>query len=297
MRDRRLRALVLFACLAAGAGPAARPAAGLDWPVRRPVLTATFGEERTDHFHNGIDLGGGEQDVLAVLPGEVVFRSEEESDYTSLPRGVGSFVVLRHADGIESVYCHLKKGSMDARRDRYAASEKIGIMGETGYSEGTHLHFIVLDSETSSFVNPLALLPPLADGQAPVIRRVWLAVGDRQRPLEQGGEAGPGRVEVLADLFDPRADVSFLWPMAPYTVLLSLDGREIARLAFDALQVADGRALLRGTRLTAADVYTAEGLMRLGSVDLRPGASRLLLTARDFAGNEASRDIVFSVRE
>jgi hypothetical protein len=292
-----LRALVLLACLAAAAGPAARTAAGLDWPVRRPVLTATFGEERTDHFHNGIDLGGGEQDVLAVLPGELVFRAEEEAEYSSLPRGVGSFVVLRHDDGIESVYCHLKKASVDTRRVRYAASQKLAVMGDTGYSEGTHLHFIVLDSETSSFVNPLALLPPLADRQAPVIRRVSLAVGDRRRPLEQAGEAGPGRAEVLAELFDPRADVSFLWPMAPHSVRLSLDGREIARLSFDALQVIDGKTVLRGTRLTAADVYTAEGLMRLGVADLRPGASRLLLTARDYAGNEASRDIVFSVRE
>ncbi len=155
----------------------------------------------------------------------------------------------------------------------------------------------MLDSETSSFVNPLALLPPLADRQAPVIRRVSLAVGDGHSPLEQGGEAVPGRAEVLAELFDPRADVSFLWPMAPHSVRLSLDGRELSRYSFDALQVTDGKTVLRGTRLTAADVYTDEGLMRLGMADLRAGASRLLLTARDFAGNETARDIVFTVRE
>ncbi len=132
MRVDSLRPLVLLACLAAAAGPAARTAEGLDWPVRRPVLTATFGEERTDHFHNGIDLGGGEQDVLAVLPGELVFRAEEEAEYSSLPRGVGSFLVLRHDDGIESVYCHLKKGSVDTRRVRYTASQKVGVMGDTG---------------------------------------------------------------------------------------------------------------------------------------------------------------------
>lgn len=295
MRRAPCRAALLAACLAALAP--ARPAVALDWPVRRPVLTATFGEDRTDHFHNGIDLGGGRQDVLAVLPGELVFRYDEEADFTSVPRGVGTFAALRHADGIGSVYCHLENGSVEAGAVRYGAGEKLGVMGDSGYSEGTHLHFIVLDSQTSSFVNPLALLPPLSDRQPPVVRRVSLAVGDRVMALEQGGQVPPGRVEVRAELFDPRADVSFLWPMAPHGVRLSLDGREVARLAFDALQVSGGRALLRGTPLAAADVWAADGLVRLGAVDLRPGSSRLLVTARDFAGNEVSRDIAFTVRE
>ncbi len=276
MRRAPPRAALLAACLAAAA--LARPAVALDWPVRKTVLTATFGEDRTDHFHNGIDLGGGRQDVLAVLPGELVFRSDEEADYTSVPRGVGTFAALRHADGIGSVYCHLENGSVDAGTVRYAAGEKLGVMGDSGYSEGTHLHFIVLDSQTSSFVNPLALLPPLSDRQPPVVRRVSLAVGDRVMALEQGGQVPPGRVEVRAELFDPRADV-------------------VARLAFDALHVSEGRTLLRGTPLTAGGVWTADGLVRLGAVELRPGSSRLLVTARDFAGNEVSRDIAFTVRE
>lgn len=297
MRAALRRAAVLAACLAAFLGPAARRGAALDWPVRKPVLTATFGEERTDHFHNGIDLGGGEQDVLAVLPGELVFRCDEEADYTSVPRGVGTFAVLRHADGISSVYCHLRNGSVDGRPARYAAAAKVGVMGDSGYSEGTHLHFIVLDGETSSFVNPLALLPPLPDRQPPVIRRAWLVVGDRSIELEQGAQVAPGRVEVRAELFDPRADVPFLWPMAPHVVRLALDGREVARLSFDALQVSEGRMLLRGAGLPAAGVYAADGRMRLGTVELRPGSSRLIITARDFAGNEVTRDIAFTVRQ
>ena len=269
----------------------------LDWPVRKVVLTATFGEDRTDHFHNGIDLGGGEQDVLAVLPGELVFRYDENADYTSMPRGVGSFVALHHGDDILSIYCHLKRGSLGPARAVSRASERVGVMGDTGYSEGTHLHFIVLDEESASFVNPLALLPPLADGQRPVIRRVALATGDRVRELEQGVVVPPGRTTVLAEIADPRGDVKFFWPMAPHSVRLALDGKEIAGLSFDALHVVDGRMVLRGTRLSAADLYTADGLLRCGSVDLLSGTSHLLLAAQDFAGNEVTRDIVFTVRD
>lgn len=276
---------------------AAVGAAALDWPIGKVVLTATFAEDRSDHFHNGIDLGGGPQDVLAVLPGELVFRYDEGADYTSLPRGVGSFVALHHGDAIQSLYCHLQRGSLGPVRAAYRGRERIGIMGDTGYSEGIHLHFIVLDEESAAFVNPLSVLPPLADTQKPVVRRAFLSTGDRARPLELGAIVPPGRAEVLAEVSDPRADVTFFWPMAPHTLRLALDGKEITRLSFDALHVVDGRTVLRGTRLTAADVYAPDSLMRCGLVDLRPGTSRLLLTARDYAGNEVTRDIVFTVRE
>ena len=83
-----------------------------DWPVSARIITGTFGEDRGDHFQNGIDIGGGSQDVHAVLPGELVFRYDEASDYSSLPRGVGSFVVLHHDQDILTLYCHLQNGSL-----------------------------------------------------------------------------------------------------------------------------------------------------------------------------------------
>jgi hypothetical protein len=294
MRSAARRLVLPFAALLACAP---LPVAGLEWPVAKRIVTATFGEDRADHFHNGIDIGGGEQDVHPVLPGELVFGYEENSGYTSLPRGVGSFVVLRHGDDIESVYCHLKNGTVDAGRTVYGASDRIGIMGDTGYSEGTHLHFIVRDEESSSYVNPLSLLPPLPDAQAPVIRRVALAIGDRINSLAPGSVVPAGRGTVLAEVYDPRADVKFLWPMAPYSVRLSVDGKEVSKISFDALHTVAGRAVLRGTGLAATDVYTADGLVRCGEIDLRPGTSHLLLTARDLAGNEVSRELFFTVRD
>lgn len=294
MRGAARRLFLTFAALLWSAPLAL---AGLEWPVAKTVVTATFGEDRTDHFHNGIDIGGGAQEVRPVLPGELVFGYEENSDYTSLPRGVGSFVVLHHGDDVESVYCHLKIGTVDARRAVYGARDRIGVMGDTGYSEGTHLHLIVRDEQSASYVNPLSLLPPRADTQAPVIRRVVLAVGDRIHPLTTSSPVPAGRAAVLAEIYDPRADVKFLWPMAPYSVRLSVDGKEVSKVSFDALHSVAGRAVLRGTHLGASDVYTADGLMRCGELDLRPGTSHLLLTARDFAGNETSRELTFTVRD
>ena len=155
------------------------PLDALDWPVKDRILTGTFGEDRNDHFHLGIDLGGGEQEVRPVLGGELVFRYDEGDGYSSLPRGLGTFVVLHHSQNILSFYCHLQKGSPGPIQTAYTPSDRIGIIGDTGHSDGKHLHFAVYDEEAGSWINPLSILPPLPDAQAPVIKRVLLSDGEQ----------------------------------------------------------------------------------------------------------------------
>jgi hypothetical protein len=293
---RRLCAPLFIAGLLMAAGPAFC----IDWPVEKKIITGTFGEDRGDHFHGGIDIGGGDQEVKAALAGEVVFRYEEGSDYTSLPRGVGTFVALHNAQDILTLYCHLAEGTLGPARTRYAQQERIGTMGATGHSDGRHLHFAVCDEENGSSVNPLAFLPPLADNQPPVIRRVLLQIGNRQLPLALGANAvtvPPGRAVVLAEVFDLREDVKFAWELAPYSISLGLDGKQISKLAFDSLQVREGRTVVGGTSVSRSDLYADDGLVRCGVADLRTGSSRLRLTARDFAGNETVRDIILTVQD
>jgi hypothetical protein len=70
-RGTKLGALAAACAVLVAAGT---PLFGLDWPVAARIITGTFGEDRGDHFQDGIDIGGGNQDVHAVLPGELVFR-------------------------------------------------------------------------------------------------------------------------------------------------------------------------------------------------------------------------------
>ena len=219
---RRMPAAVaaLVLCIAAAAG-------ALEWPVEQRIVTGTFGEDRGDHFHLGIDIGGGEQTVRPVLPGELVFRYEENADYTSLPRGVGSFAVIRHQDDVLSVYCHLRREPDRPARTAFTARDAVGVIGDTGYSEGKHLHFMVFDGQTGSWVNPLSLLPPVADRDPPVVKRLALRTGDRIVDLLPGISVPSGQAEVLVETYDVRGDVRFLWPLAPYAVRLALNGSEV----------------------------------------------------------------------
>lgn len=289
MRRRLSAAAALVVAFAAAAH-------ALEWPVAARIVTGTFGEDRGDHFHLGIDIGGGEQTVRPVLAGELVFRYEENADYTSLPRGVGSFAVLRHQDDVLSLYCHLRRELVRPARTTFTVRDALGTIGDTGYSEGKHLHFSVFDGQTGSWVNPLSLLPPVADREPPVVRRLALRIDGRTVELGPGVTVPSGPADVLVEAYDVRGDVRFLWPLAPYAVYVELGGAEAARIAFEALQAREGRMVLQGTSLAAADVFAADRLLRLGTVTLRGGESHLRAVARDYAGNEASREVFFTVR-
>jgi hypothetical protein len=275
--------------------PSAQGLSAVGWPVDNPVIAATFGEDGGDHFRHGIDIGGAGMPVHPALDGELVFRYDASQDYSSLPRGTGSLVVLRHAQNILTVYGHLADGTLAPARPGYIASDVIGVAGDSGRAESAALSFSVLDAEALAWVNPLAFLPPLRDAQPPLINRVVLAVGDQRQDLADGAHVAEGRAEVLADVYDLRPDVRFRWPLAPYSVRLSLDGTEVARITFDSLSVRDGVMSLLPGGQPRGDLYAGDGLLRLGTVDLHAGESRLLVVVTDFAGNAASRETTLSV--
>lgn len=294
---KRLLILVLFI----GFGGFLLPA--FDWPLDAVVLTATFCEHRGDHFHAGIDLGGGEQPVLAISPGELVFFYREGEDYSSLPTGLGNFLVLQHQGGIRSLYAHLAEGSMDTEQKMYDRSTPLGTVGSSGYSSGKHLHLTIVDTEMGTVINPLLLLSPLSDGQAPEIREVYLQSGQERISLEEGMtvQGGAAEGQLFATIYDLREDVSFLWKLAPYKVFLSQDGREISAFTFDSLhRVPDESAqklVLMNTQKGFSDIYESPWSLSLGSIKLVPGETTVTIFASDFAGNESSKEYTLTVLE
>jgi len=291
-----------LALLALAIAALAWPAAGFDWPLARVVLTATFGESRGDHFHAGVDLGGGDQEIHPIAAGELVFSFEEGEDQASVPVGLGSYLVLQHQGGVRSVYSHLEAGSMRRGEKSFDGSGPLGRVGATGYSLGKHLHLSIIDTEMRSLINPLAVLPPLPDRQTPVVKELLLRAGREAVAAGSGASFRQGTTEVLAQLYDLREDVSFAWRMAAYRIALYQDGRQVAALRLDGLHEKlqrDGtpRLALLESDLSFDELYESEWLLRIGEVKLVPGQTTLSLFVADYAGNESSRDFLLTVTD
>jgi hypothetical protein len=291
--------LVLF--LLVGFGGILLPA--FNWPLDQVILTATFGEHRGDHFHAGIDLGGGEQSIYPISPGELVFYYREGEDYSSLPTGLGNFLVLQHQGAIRSLYAHLAEGSIDPQSRLYDRGRPLGMVGSSGYSSGIHLHLTIIDSEMGTIINPLLLLPPLSDGQAPEIREVYLLNGQDRIDLENGiAVQGIGTEgELFATIYDLREDVSFLWRLAPYKVFLAQDGREISAFTFDSLHSTQPEStqqlVLLNTMKSFTEIYESPWRLSLGKIKLVPGETTVTVFASDFAGNESFKEYTLIVLE
>lgn len=85
--------------------------------------------------------------VLAARDG-VVMQVESDFDRTGLDRdtfgGRANFVRILHDDGTMTLYAHLKPGGVLARAgQRVRAGQQIGLSGNTGFTTGPHLHFVV----------------------------------------------------------------------------------------------------------------------------------------------------------
>lgn len=100
-------------------------------------VTQRFGETITDPMgHTGIDyaLYYGTP-VLAAMAGRVICTAK-------LTTGYGTFVMLEHENGLETIYAHLSE--VNVRMDQEVSEGQVlGLSGNSGNSTGPHLHFEV----------------------------------------------------------------------------------------------------------------------------------------------------------
>ncbi|MBQ7513299.1 MAG: peptidoglycan DD-metalloendopeptidase family protein [Prevotella sp.] len=102
-------------------------------PTSSRVLTSNFGA-RWGRQHKGLDIKVYIGDTIrAAFSGKVrIVRYEG--------RGYGKYVVIRHYNGLETIYGHMSAQLVEEDQE-VRAGDPIGLGGNTGRSTGSHLHF------------------------------------------------------------------------------------------------------------------------------------------------------------
>jgi len=138
-----------------------------------PLLSANFGELRTDHFHSGIDFktqGSIGKNIYACASGYI-------SRIKITSAGYGKTLYISHPNGLITVYAHLNNYNLHieeyVRNKQYEnqsyeinifpkpneipvlKGDIIGLSGNSGYSFGPHLHFEIRNVKDNSPINPL----------------------------------------------------------------------------------------------------------------------------------------------
>lgn len=106
---------------------------GYYMPTESRKITSNYGYRR-GRMHKGLDVKVYIGDTIrSAFDGKVRIVQYER-------RGYGKYVVIRHPNGLETVYGHLSKQIVKPG-DIVKAGEPIGLGGNTGRSTGSHLHF------------------------------------------------------------------------------------------------------------------------------------------------------------
>lgn len=160
-------------------------------PVKIPlILSGNFGELRTNHFHSGLDIKTQQQSGIPIYaPADGTIYRIKISNF-----GYGKALYIKHPNGFRTVYAHLKKYHepiqkfvKDAQYKKEAyeielfpeenslqvkKGSLIGYTGNSGSSDGPHLHFEIRD-KNSRPMNPLLFGINIPDTKKPVVTDVF----------------------------------------------------------------------------------------------------------------------------
>ncbi|MCM4153154.1 M23 family peptidase [Arenibacter sp. N53] len=160
----------------------------LDIPI---ILSGTFGELRSNHFHSGIDIKTQQRQGLPVYAiGDGTITRIKVSEW-----GYGKAMYIAHPNGYTSVYGHLQKFSPEIeayiKQVQYQKKsfeveifpdfselnvlkgELIAFTGNTGGSAGPHLHFEIRNSASEMPTNPLLHGLEVRDATDPTLLSVY----------------------------------------------------------------------------------------------------------------------------
>jgi murein DD-endopeptidase MepM/ murein hydrolase activator NlpD len=155
-----------------------------------PRLNANFGEMRPNHFHMGLDLSTESRENLPVYAPADGFISRMKIE----TGGFGRAIYMDHPNGTTTLYAHMNRfipAAENYLEDQQYVQETwkidlkvpagllpvkkgqlIGYSGNTGASQGPHVHFEIRDTETENCLNPLRFRFLLPDVTPPDVFRL-----------------------------------------------------------------------------------------------------------------------------
>jgi hypothetical protein len=157
-------------------------------PLNIPIqLASNFGELRTNHFHMGLDIRTQSRENLPVFAAADGYVSRIKIE----KYGYGQAIYITHPNGYTTLYAHLnsfydalenyvknKQYKDESWEQDFTLPEDLFIVkkgqfiansGNTGGSQGPHLHFEIRDTKTGNNLNPLLFGLDVPDTKPPLL--------------------------------------------------------------------------------------------------------------------------------
>ena len=112
---------------------------GFNKPVTTRYRVSQQFKPKSNPKHKGIDIAGKKgSPIFSVKSGRVIYQGQKFSGY-------GKMIMVKHANGITTLYSHLNKIFVKAGQI-VTDGQLLGTMGRTGRATGVHLHFEIMQN-------------------------------------------------------------------------------------------------------------------------------------------------------
>jgi len=139
------------------------------------TVTGSYGEDRGDHAHSGVDIAAPTGTTVRAAECGTVSVSGTESGY-------GTMVCVQHAGETTTCYAHLSEASVSVN-EYVKAGQKVGEVGCTGSCTGPHTHFEVRQGGAATNPTPYLQGSKTVSGQS--------VQATTAMPEGEGGTGGP----------------------------------------------------------------------------------------------------------
>ncbi|HDP79338.1 MAG TPA: M23 family metallopeptidase [Spirochaetes bacterium] len=259
------------------------------WPAKEGTVTSIFGESRGDHFHDGVDIVSPDKKVYPIAGGTLVYLWNRGLFPLEQYPGGGNYAVVKHDGGILSLYLHLEDTS--TFKEILTKNDALGTYGNTGRSYGKHLHFSLLKPVERTSINPLAVLPPYPDEKAPEVKGAFIRIGDRYHGIREGASIVLTRhYPLLVEITDSARGKEKL---GIYSIKVNFNSTGVLEINFS--QLGYSKNGLTFSDKTFQDLFDEKGYYKIADIRYVEGINHLKVTARDYSGNETTKEISFNV--
>ena len=240
-----------------------------------PDIVANMGELRNNHWHMGLDVRTNQsenQRVVAAADGYISYVGIE-------PLSWGRWIIINHPNGISTLYGHLNdfEPNLEAYIAQYQYKNEtwvvghtlpqglfkvkkgdfIAYSGNTGGSQGPHIHLEYIDTQSGKRLNPSLFGQPITDHIPPTIKS--MAIYDRNistyyqtpaiynlvkkdgvyQPTSSVIKISTNNFSVAINAYDTRNGTANQDGI--YSARTFLDGKEITAFYIDSIGNADSR--------------------------------------------------------
>ena len=239
-------------------------------------LAGNFAELRPNHFHGGLDIKTNNKEGMAIHAiGDGYVSKVRVSTYS-----YGKMLFITHPNGVVSVYAHLQSFNDTIRKYVKARQYKdqsyeielklkpgqipvrkgdlIALSGNTGASEGPHLHLEIRDTSTEIAYNPLLFGFQIEDHMAPAVQSLMIYPADTAARISGINAIKKAKVVRSKGNYKVAESVVIAGPVyfgieaydsedhspnknGVYSLEMNLDGKKIYGLKMDTLHFGDTR--------------------------------------------------------